>query len=213
VWGYYSIGKNYLTDNLVLVWGIFTYTTPQITLGNTMKTYWANFFHTGNPTVSGDGLPTWSGITASSKNTMVFQSSNSGTGASLNPCVLLTSCYAEPTADFRRSQANFFFSGFSATAAAPATCSNPTVFNTTALSATCNLGAGCASWCNSYTCGMTSCAGCSSTLCPSGPLCRSWCNPYTCGLTSCAGCAVCATPYCASWCNSYTSSNTYCAGC
>merc|ERR1711988_1197956 len=55
VWGYYSVGKNYLTDNLAVTGGVFTYC--------------ANLCHTGNPN-GGSVVPTWSGISTSSKNTM-----------------------------------------------------------------------------------------------------------------------------------------------
>lgn len=97
----------------------------------------------------------------------------------------------------------------------------------------------CASWCNAYTTGLTSCGACFETVAPyhCEPWCNtwtssfdkcnacefsaikapSWCNAYTCGLDVCAQSSTCvaygARNYCASWCNHFTSSFKHCAGC
>ena len=121
VWGLYAMGKNYAIDLLVQGTTPKTvYTAAQIAMGDTIQSYWANFIHTGSPTVTGMNAPTWSGITTTEKHTMVFQSSVQH-GAMLDPCVMFVSCLAEPTADFRRTQANLWSSSFSSTPAAP-TC-------------------------------------------------------------------------------------------
>jgi len=96
------------------------YTPAQIAMGNTIQKYWANFIHTGNPTVASMNAPIWESISAAEKHTMVFQSSVQH-GAMLDPCVMFVSCLPEPTADFRRTQANLWSSSFSSTPAAP-TC-------------------------------------------------------------------------------------------
>ena len=76
VWGYYAMGKGYAHDNFVPysdfvpsgspVYEI-PYTNAQITMGASIQNYWANFIHTGNPSVAGDGRPTWAGNTVSAR--------------------------------------------------------------------------------------------------------------------------------------------------
>ena len=47
-------------------------------------------------------------------------------------------------------------------------------------------------WCNAWTCGMSSCAGCSTcTDLTAGNYCSSWCNKWTCSVNHCKGCATC----------------------
>lgn len=54
----------------------------------------------------------------------------------------------------------------------------------------------CPGWCNAYTCGISSCTGCSTcTDLAAGNYCASWCNRYTCGQSFCSGCDVCYVPY------------------
>mmetsp|Transcript_40165 Transcript_40165/g.99569 ORF Transcript_40165/g.99569 Transcript_40165/m.99569 type:complete len:633 (-) Transcript_40165:491-2389(-) len=77
----------------------------------------------------------------------------------------------------------------------------------------------CASWCNSYTCGLPSCAGCDATTDECAQLeadsyCAGWCNEWTCGFEHCEGCSVCqATAYCLPWCNAYTCATSWCSDC
>lgn len=126
MWGYTASGYNWLTDNIgpAMVAGQLTYNAAQLALGQTMKNYWANFIHTGAPSVTGDGMPTWTAHSQSSPHNMVFQASVTG-GAQLDPCVLFVSCKPEPSADWRRAEANFWQSLF-ATTTAGATCSTAT---------------------------------------------------------------------------------------
>jgi len=76
----------------------------------------------------------------------------------------------------------------------------------------------CSSWCNVYTCGLSSCSSCTSCYGLDNDLhCSSWCNVWTCGLTHCAGCDSCAVleagEHCSPWCNSFTCSFQHCLGC
>merc|ERR1711998_723280 len=70
-----------------------------------------NFVHTGMASKDGDGLPEWTPWMASDKHTMFFQSTVPY-GAKLDPCAMLTACYAEPTADYRGAMTTFWTTGF-----------------------------------------------------------------------------------------------------
>ena len=140
MWGLYLFGRSIAADNYVTVAGTATYTPAQIALGTTMNTFWSNFFVTGAPNLVGDGLPTWSPITTAEKHTMVFQSTVPG-GAILDPCAMFTSCFVEPTADFRRTTYNFWRAGFTGTYTLP-TCSPVTVGPTHTGSAAYSSGCG-----------------------------------------------------------------------
>jgi len=119
VWGLYAMGKNYAIDLLVQGTTPKTvYTAAQIAMGDTIQKYWANFIHTGSPTVTNMNAPVWEGITVADKHTMVFQSSVHH-GAMLDPCVMFVSCLPEPTADFRRSQSTLWRSSFAETPVQP----------------------------------------------------------------------------------------------
>ena len=121
-WGVYAMQKHYVYDLFKQAPGpLYHYTPSQIQMGNTIQKYIANFIHTGSPSASHMNAPTWSAISTTEKHTMVFQSSVHH-GAMLDPCVMLTSCYKEPTADFRRSQVTMWTSALTSTPA-PATCS------------------------------------------------------------------------------------------
>jgi len=126
VWGYHIMGRNFLTDNIVLVPGTFTYTDAEMDMGLTMHKFWSSFIATGSPNANGDGVVTWSPITPTEKHTMIFQSAIPG-GAALDPCALFTSCWAEPTADFRAAIQTFYASGFATTGNGADTCTTPVV--------------------------------------------------------------------------------------
>jgi len=228
LWGYASMKRNWLFDNIVLVSSLFSYGADQKALGNTMHDYWNNFFHTGSPNVVGDGLPEWKAISSSEKHTMVFQTAMSRSGAKLDPCVALTSCVAEPTADFRRERTTFFASAF-ATAPPAATC-DPIPDNVKNLivgsyshTSTATYGATCPyhqcqSWCNSFTCSVDACTSCPVCQAARGDgHCAAWCNSFTCGKDSCQGCGVCelkaAGKLCSPWCSEYTTFMSQCAAC
>jgi len=239
-WGFYKMELNGAADNFGygagFTVGYKAYAASEVRMGETMNKYWASMAAYGTPNYAGSVLPTWSSITATEKHTMFFQSTlRSGFGAKLDPCAMLAACLPEQTADFRRPMHTFWTSGMTATPTIP-TCSNIEVgYSRTAAAAlgtynTANYQAGqqflnvptpaacsvspCASWCNEYTCWMSSCQGCDATIC-SG--CSSWCNSYTCGASSCSSCAVCsalsADQHCASWCNAYTGFMQHCRGC
>ena len=124
VWGVYAMGKSGIFDNLVQADTPKTvYTAEEIAMGSTIQKYWANFIHTGTPNVASMNAPTWSGITATEKHTMVFRSTVRY-GAKLDPCVMFVSCLAEPTADFRRAAITLWTSSF-ASKPDMATCSGP----------------------------------------------------------------------------------------
>ena len=124
VWGVYAMGKSGIFDNLVQAYTPKTvYTAEEIAMGSTIQKYWANFIHTGTPNVASMNAPTWSGITATEKHTMVFRSTVRY-GAKLDPCVMFVSCLAEPTADFRRAAITLWTSSF-ASKPDMATCSGP----------------------------------------------------------------------------------------
>ena len=103
------------------------------------------------------------------------------------------------------------------------------------LPATCTTST-CASYCNAYTCGLSSCSTCSSctaqaaglycaswcnrwtssfALCSGCPAyaAPSWCNAYVCGLSVCAGSSACTGGFCEPWCNSWTTSSSFCSAC
>jgi len=162
MWGYVGTGYNWLSDNIApaAMPGQLTYNAGQMALAQTMKNYWANMIHTGAPSVTGDGMPTWTAHSQSSPHNMVFQASVPG-GAQLDPCVLFVSCKPEPSADWRRAEANFWQSLFATTTAGP-TCSTATagyshsgmmtptgsVSNQMQYGSTCNI-AGCCSYTSS----------------------------------------------------------------
>ncbi|KAL1522642.1 hypothetical protein AB1Y20_017621 [Prymnesium parvum] len=127
IWGYHLMGKNYLTDNIALAGGEFSYTDQEIALGLTMKKYWANFFHTGYPSHASDGLPTWQPMTATESHTMVFKAgAPGGFGAIQSPCVQFTSCITETTGSWRRGAHELWTSGLT-TSPSLTTCSAPVV--------------------------------------------------------------------------------------
>lgn len=118
-WSLYSAGKNVMTDIIPMTAGSVTYTAEQNEMGASMKTYWTNFFYDGVPGTN--GITAWAPSTRTERHTIVFQSTVLG-GAALDPCAMFTSCMAEPTADFRRSQHSFWTSGLVSQPALP-TCS------------------------------------------------------------------------------------------
>jgi len=83
-------------------------------------------------------------------------------------------------------------------------------------------GAGCAHWCNQYTCGYSQCAGCTACVGLEASIhCSWWCNVYTCDVWGgyCAGCNVCASleanTHCEPWCSAFTCwvRGGFCEGC
>jgi carboxylesterase type B len=120
-WGYYEMGYNALTDNMFGMPGPFPIPADERAMGVSMKVHWANFFHTGNPTVAGDGATPFQAVTATEKHSMVYKAEIASGGAALDPCVAFISCLPEPTADFRRPAATMWLSSMATTPPA-ATC-------------------------------------------------------------------------------------------
>ena len=121
-WGVYAMQKHYVYDLFKQGPGpLYTYEPGQIAMGNTIQEYIANFIHTGSPTVANMNAPDWTAISTTEKHTMVFQSSVAH-GAMLDPCAMLTSCWSEPMADFRRSQVTMWTSELTSIPTPP-TCS------------------------------------------------------------------------------------------
>ena len=118
-WGVYAMQKHYVYDLFKQGPGpLYTYEPGQIAMGNTIQEYIANFIHTGSPTVANMNAPDWTAISTTEKHTMVFQSSVAH-GAMLDPCAMLTACWSEPMADFRRSQVTMWTSALTSTPRRP----------------------------------------------------------------------------------------------
>lgn len=120
-WGYYEMGYNALTDNMFGMPGPLPIPDGERAMGVSMKVHWTNFFHTGNPTVAGDGTTPFTAVTTTEKHTMVYKAEIPTGGAGLDPCVAFLSCLPEPTNDFRRPAATMWLSSMATTPPA-ATC-------------------------------------------------------------------------------------------
>jgi hypothetical protein len=92
-------------------------------VGNAMNAYWASMWYYGTPNTVGSGLPTWTPVSASDKQTMTFQEYYP-TGALMNPCVRWLTCRTEPTKDWRSAQKQFFGSSPAAPAVAQPACTS-----------------------------------------------------------------------------------------
>lgn len=221
VLGFYLIGQTYLSSQLPTPLVIAQMNDAEHqTLGKTMNTYWSGFFYNKDPNVAGEGLPTWKAMSATERNTMVFQAQFGGSGALLNPCVQFAICRTEPTKDFRKARKMLWSTGPAGQVMVPDTCGTDMpkgTFSHIAMGGSCPAYS-CAAWCNAWTGGLAPCASCPVNSIVSGAAyCSPWCNVYTCGAKMCAGCDTCDSlrlmQHCAGWCNPFTTWSGYCKGC
>jgi len=76
-------------------------------VGNAMNRYWASMWHTNSPNTVGSGLPHWTPVSATDRQTMVFQGQFT-LGAEMNPCVRFAACRTENTKDWRKTRKLFW---------------------------------------------------------------------------------------------------------
>jgi len=109
VLGFYTASVSYLslTAPASSGFGTIAVTAADNTVGAAMNGYWAAMFHTANPNTVGSGLPHWSPMSVTDKQTMVFQGLFPQ-GALMNPCVRLTGCRTESAKDWRMTKKVFW---------------------------------------------------------------------------------------------------------
>jgi len=132
--GFYTGSQSYLTSMMPASMGLTgASTTGDAAVGNAMNGYWASIYYTGSPNVASTGLPHWSPMTSTDKNTMVF-SGDITLGAATNPCLRAAVCRTEQSKFYRMNQKQFWGTVNSDTfhtyLTTPTCTAAPTVFTT-----------------------------------------------------------------------------------
>lgn len=134
VLGFYTMGYTYLSSMMPASMGLSpVFGSGDLAVGNAMNGYWASIYYTGNPNTVSNGLPTWTALSQSTHDTMVF-SGDLTLGAAMNPCSRGTSCRTETTKDWRANIKQFWGSSpadiVNTYMAVPTCTAAPTVFTT-----------------------------------------------------------------------------------
>jgi carboxylesterase type B len=132
VLGFFKVSQTYLSSQTPPSMGVGTVvpTGGSTLVGNAMNAYWSSMWYYGTPNTVGSGLPTWSPMSQSDKQTMTFQDSYPA-GALMNPCVRWAMCRTEQAKDWRFAQKQFFSTSPSEPSLAMPVCTSAPVGTTT----------------------------------------------------------------------------------